>query len=36
MYRIGVNKLLGNKGKNDYDGVKFKIEFLIIEIKKNS
>lgn len=36
MYRIGVNKLSGNKGKNDHDGVKFKIESPTTEIKKNS
>lgn len=30
-----MNKLSGNKEKNDHDGVKFKIESPTIEIKKN-
>lgn len=29
-----MNKLSGNKDKNDHDGVKFKIESPTIEIKK--
>lgn len=30
-----MNKLSGNKEKNDHDGVKFKIESPTFEIKKN-